>query len=252
MPISFPELAEKLKGQIIAHRGAPRLCPENTLSSFRGASHLNATWLEFDIQPCSTGEWVVIHDETVDRTSNGQGQVNLLPYEYLKTLDAGSWFHPQFKGEPLPLLSDTLPLLKTLNLHPNIEIKTERTLKHSELEALLQLLDNWPNSLLPPLLSSFNIDVLRQVQEYRKDFPLGWIIDRFPKDFKKMITSLDLFSIHCNYENLQKEEMALCINQNLKLLVYTVNDSLLAKKLFDDGVWAIFSDHPNLIETFAQ
>src|SRR5579871_4841546 len=96
---NFSELYAKLKGQVIAHRGASKLAPENTAASFKSARDLGAKWVEFDVQCCGSQDWVVIHDETVDRTSNGHGKVAELPYSQLKTLDAGSWFHPKFSEE---------------------------------------------------------------------------------------------------------------------------------------------------------
>src|SRR5438552_7543288 len=87
---------------IIAHRGASALAPENTLAAFHKAKEIGAKWVEFDCMLASCGEVVVIHDETLDRTTNGLGRVIDYPYSYLKTLNAGSWFNPIFADEKIP------------------------------------------------------------------------------------------------------------------------------------------------------
>ncbi|SDH49881.1 glycerophosphodiester phosphodiesterase [Alteribacillus bidgolensis] len=95
---------------IIAHRGASFYAPENTMAAFDQAIKMKADMLEMDIQVTKDGKLVILHDFTVDRTTNGSGNIYELTFKEIKNLDAGSWFHPDFKSEPIPTLEETLDL----------------------------------------------------------------------------------------------------------------------------------------------
>jgi glycerophosphoryl diester phosphodiesterase len=96
--------------EIIAHRGASEKAPENTLAAFRLAKEMGANWFEFDCQMSADGHVVVIHDDTVDRTTSGTGAVASLMLDELKALDAGAWHDPKFAGERIPTLAEALAL----------------------------------------------------------------------------------------------------------------------------------------------
>ena len=84
---------------VIAHRGASAYAPENTLAAFVKAAQLGIRWIECDVMQAACGEVIIFHDETLERTTNGKGDVDRYPYSYLQSLDAGSWFDPIFSGE---------------------------------------------------------------------------------------------------------------------------------------------------------
>ena len=107
---------------IIAHRGASAYAPENTLAAFDKALDLGAAHVEFDLHFSADGQVVVIHDDTVDRTTNGSGAVAALTLAQLKSLDAGSWFAAQFSEERIPTLVELLERYKD-RLHFHIEVK---------------------------------------------------------------------------------------------------------------------------------
>jgi glycerophosphoryl diester phosphodiesterase len=108
---------------VIGHRGASAYAPENTLASFALAMELRADWFELDCTLTKDGEVIVIHDETVDRTTNAKGNVADLTLAELKRLDAGSWKDPKFAGERLPTLAEALDLARRLHIGVYIEIK---------------------------------------------------------------------------------------------------------------------------------
>lgn len=107
--------------EVIAHRGASGEAPENTLAAFRRAAELGAHMIELDVQLSRDGEAVVVHDDTVDRTTNGRGVVANLDLADLRTLDAGAWFSPTFAGERVPTLAE---VLDTVPLRVNVELKS--------------------------------------------------------------------------------------------------------------------------------
>ncbi len=110
---------------IIAHRGYAAIAPENTISSFEAALNAGAKACEFDVQISGDGVLVVIHDNSVDRTTNGEGKVNQLTYDYLSTLDAGSWKDSKYKGEKIPTLLETLTFMKDNDMIAVLEIKAD-------------------------------------------------------------------------------------------------------------------------------
>ncbi len=107
-----------------AHRGDSANAPENTLAAFRAAVALPVGWIELDVHPSKDGTLVVIHDDTVDRTTDGSGAIGELTLEALRRLDAGSWFDARFAGERIPTLAEVLDLVGPTDTRLNIEIKS--------------------------------------------------------------------------------------------------------------------------------
>ena len=113
------------------------------------ASTHKAKWVEFDTQLCASKDWVIFHDESLERTTNGQGFIREKTYDVLKMLDAGSWFNPSFQNERIPRLDETLILLQELNLQPNIELKYVDPKNSREIQSFISLLEKvWPKSKL--------------------------------------------------------------------------------------------------------
>jgi len=106
---------------VIAHRGARDVAPENTLAAFRAAIDLDADGIELDVVRCATSEIVVLHDDSVDRTTDGSGLVQEIPLSALRELDAGAWFSDAFVDERIPLLQEVLDLIAP-RFRINIEI----------------------------------------------------------------------------------------------------------------------------------
>lgn len=230
---------------IIAHRGASALAPENTLISFQKASELGAKWIEFDVMLAACGEAVVIHDETLDRTTNGHGNVCDYPYSYLKTLDAGSWFHPQFAGEKIPTLAEVIETLYRLNLNANIEIKPVLGLEEETVKKVLAVVNQyWRAEMNPPLISSFSWKVLEYVRQYSKTHYLAYLMNEWHADWQKSCNDLNCISVDINHRILNQERVNEVKATDRLLLSYTVDDSLIAQQLFDWGVDAVFSNCP--------
>lgn len=234
---------------IIGHRGAGKLAPENTLISFKLAKTLGLNWVEFDAQVCGSGEWVVIHDNTLDRTSNGTGLVQETDLNFLKTLDAGSWFDPSFCQENIPLLSETLALLAELNMQPNIEIKGPLQQIQAYLAGFLEILKtHWPHYLPPPLISSYHSEILVALQQTNPELLLGYLVEEINSDTLTIMSEYQFTSLHCHYCAFNGNDLPLVNLCQLpfSVLLYTVDEPRLAKGYFQQGISAIFSDFPNL------
>ena len=122
---------------VCAHRGASDTHPENTLAAFREAIRLGAHMIEFDVYLTKDKELVVIHDETVDHTTDGQGNVSDLSLAEIKRLDAGSWKDPRFKGERVPTLKETLAVMPE-NVWLNVHLKGDKELGQRAAEVIAQ------------------------------------------------------------------------------------------------------------------
>ena len=114
--------------KLFAHRGVSGEAPENTLAALKAAAESGAHGIELDVQLTKDAQIVVIHDETIDRTTNGTGYVKDMTWEQLRTYDAGSWFHPSFKGESIPSLEEVLDVVTAHHesMIINIELKNDQ------------------------------------------------------------------------------------------------------------------------------
>ena len=151
---------------MIGHRGAAARAPENTLAGLREAHELGARWVEFDVMLSRDGVPVLIHDETLQRTTDGRGAVARHTAAEIRPLDAGAWFAPEFAGERVPTLEEAVALLLELGLHANVEIKPatghEVGDRRGGRRRCLQRL--WPKTGPRLLLSSFERDALAAAQ----------------------------------------------------------------------------------------
>lgn len=228
---------------VIAHRGASAVAPENTLASFRKAKELGATWVEFDVMLSADNEIVVIHDETLDRTTNGKGLVIDYPYSYLKTFDAGSWFDPVFSNQHIPTFIEVIHLLNELNLSANVEIKAQIGKEEFTVKKVLDILHtHWKNNENQVLISSFSLIILNLVRQYSKESALGFLMDEWDDQWEVVCDRLHCATVNVNHCILNPENIALIKQSQRLLLAYTVNDPFKAKELFSWGVDAVFSD----------
>ena len=120
--------------RVIAHRGLSSRAPENTMSAFRAAVEAGIKWIETDVDIIGDGTAVLIHDSSLDRTTNCRGRYNELTASDLPAIDAGRWFSPQFIGEPLPRLADLVDFMNESGVNANIEIKSNEEGARSSLQ----------------------------------------------------------------------------------------------------------------------
>lgn len=223
-----------------AHRGASSAAPENTLAAFKLAEEQGADGLEFDIQLSADGVPFVIHDETLQRTTNGQGRVDRLPARELMKLDAGGWYSEKFLGEPLPTLETVLDWSGE-RLRLNLEIKHPRADV-----AVLKLLDRFPKARV--LVSSFDHALLERMRNLRDDLPLGFLNDsRFWRRALARAVRNRAFSFHPRVGQVSRPLMQACRRQGLEVHVWTVDDPTEALRLRRLGVSGIFSNRPEVL-----
>jgi glycerophosphoryl diester phosphodiesterase len=236
--------------KVMGHRGSAGTAPENTLLSFREARDAGAQAVEFDVVLAKDGVPVVFHDATLERTTNGHGNVWDHAVEELKQLDAGSWFLPQCAGERIPTLEETLKLCAALGLRINVEIKPQPGLEIRTTEAVVEMLERWwPLDQSLPLLSSFAVASVSRALELKPDWPRGLIFDLLPPDWRERMETVQATTLHGNakYPSLLLELVATA----KPVYAYTVNDVKRARGLFALGIAGIFTDYPGQMLPFA-
>ena len=233
-------------GPIIGHRGVAALAPENTLESFALAHQYGLQSVEFDVILSADGEAFVFHDEYLERTTNGSGAIGLASAEYLKTLDAGSWFSEEYKNVRIPTFREALIWLRKHNMSANIEIKPFPGCIHQTVDTVLQELDEiWPSSEPLPLISSFERDALHLCRKSYPKLPLGYLLDKWSTEEIEVAQTLDCCSINLNHLIVKPQRVKDLKEKGLAVYVYTVNRQHLVSRYFAYGVDGIFSDYPN-------
>ncbi|MCB1827200.1 MAG: glycerophosphoryl diester phosphodiesterase [Coxiellaceae bacterium] len=236
--------------KLIAHRGARKYAPENTLAALKKAAELGATWVEFDVQLDSRHEPIIFHDTKLNRTTNGRGLISRTPYSVIRQLDAGSWFGSEFSGEVVPTLEEWLRLAAELKLGINLEMKARKGSAALLAETVVTYLNRyWKAGNIAPIVSSSSVDCLMQVKKRAPHFLLGFISDAWSSQWQKTLSRLDAVSLHLNHRVLNKKRVQDLKNENYLVLAYTVNDKQRAYELFEMGVDAIFSDDPLLLNS---
>jgi glycerophosphoryl diester phosphodiesterase len=227
---------------IVAHRGGGKLAPENTLAAIDVGAKYGHTMIEFDAKLSQDQQIFLLHDDTLDRTSNGWGVAGEQPWQKLSQLDAGSWFGGDFDGEPLALLSDVAARCRQHHLMANIEIKpTTGSDVETGRAVALAARALWQGQPAP-LLSSFSYSALQAAQEAAPELPRGLLLDEWHADWQALTHALGCVSLHLNHTLLDAARTAAIKAAGLRILVYTVNQPARARELLSWGVDAICTD----------
>ncbi|MDK9715911.1 MAG: glycerophosphodiester phosphodiesterase [Sulfuritalea sp.] len=229
--------------RIIAHRCGGALAPENTLAGLRLAARLGCRGVEFDAMLAADGVPVLIHDETLERTTSGQGRVADMDSARLVRLDAGSRHHAAFAVEPVPTLDQALQLCAALGLWANVEIKpaaghevaTGRVVARHAAAAGCRL-----------VLSSFSVAALQAAAAEAPQLPRALLVESISADWRERVTGLGAIALHCSARGLTAGIAAAVRADGFPLACYTINRRDEAERLFAMGVSAVFSDRPDL------
>jgi glycerophosphoryl diester phosphodiesterase len=227
----------------IAHRGAGKLAPENTLAAFRlGASHGYRAF-ECDLKLSQDGEAFLLHDDTLDRTTNGAGSPAEQDWAELARLDAGAWHSRAYVGEPLPRLAGIAAFCQANGCALNIELKpcpgeALRTgvLVTREAEQL------WKHCVTPPLMSSFEPEALMGALTASPQLPRGLLLDTLRDGWFEQALSLKCAAVITHYPLMTTEMIKKLHAAGMKALVYTVNDPAEARRLIDAGIDGLITD----------
>jgi glycerophosphoryl diester phosphodiesterase len=225
------------------HRGGGALAPENTLAGIRLAARMGFAAVEFDVMLSGDGTPVLIHDETLERTTDGRGLVSETPDAQLFALDAGG-------GERVPRYADAVAACREYGLLANVEIKPAVGFESQTAETVARLsLGLWQGARVPPLFSSFSLDVLEIARDLAPQIPRGVLFEQVPADWLAVVRRLQAVTLHCDAKCLSDDVLAEAQANGIPVLCYTVNTEKDAKSLFERGVIAVFTDRLDLFVT---
>jgi glycerophosphoryl diester phosphodiesterase len=227
----------------IAHRGAGRLAPENTLAAFRlGASHGYRAF-ECDVKLSADGVPFLLHDATLQRTTSGHGPASALTWNELSQLDAGAWHSRRYAGEPVPsfaaiarfCLRNDFALDVEIKPSPGSELETGRTVAAAAASL-------WSSAAVPPLLTSFQPVALQGARETAPQLPRALLLDTLRSGWLDEAKALGCVGVVTNYAVIDAASLAAIHGAGMRGLVYTVNDPAEARRLDALGIDGIVTD----------
>jgi glycerophosphoryl diester phosphodiesterase len=238
---------------VIGHRGAAECAPENTLAGLRKAKELDCRWVEFDVRLTADSQLILLHDERLERTTDGRGKAALIPLDKVRGYDAGYRFGNDYRGERIPTLAEAIGVLEELGLGANIELKAARGRATETGAAAAALLSRmWPRNLPAPLISSFLEEALSASRACNPAIATGLLFRAVPGNWRVRAERLGCATIHADHHRLHPALVAEIRKAGCALLAYTVNDAARARTLLGWGVTSVFSDVPHIIRAGAE
>lgn len=227
---------------VVGHRGASGHAPENTLAAFRRAVELGATFIETDLQLSRDSRLVAIHDDTLDRTTNGRGPVHALTLAALRELDAGSWFGPQFAGEKIPTLDEILRFSQEHDVVFYLELKAAGAwgLEHALVGALREL-EGAPRAVV----LSFDPGRLAVVRRLEPTVMTGYLFSWSPADPVKRALEVGARQLAPRGDLVTPELVGQARRADLQVVTWTVNEPAHMRALAAAGVDGIMTDYPD-------
>ena len=227
----------------IAHRGAGKLAPENTLAAFKLGAHHGYRQFECDVKLSADEQLFLLHDETLNRTTNGNGIAGDLNWSTLSELDAGSWHSPQYQGERLPLLQDIAQFCLSQRFFLNLEIKPSTGLERRTGECVAELAQAlWKNQTALPLMTSFKYEALAGAKSIAPQLPRGLILNQWQDDAFELSRELACTTLVCHHRLWTRERVEQAHRLQLNCFSYTVNHARDAERLQALHVDALITD----------
>ena len=240
---------------LFAHRGGGVLAPENTLAAIQRGNAEGYGAVEFDVKLSADNIAFLLHDDSVDRTTNGRGLAAQFPMTELEKLDAGSWYHAKhggratdssanYRGETIPRFSAVAHYLRSVGMMANVEIKPcpGRDIETGKLVTEL-CVELWRDRLVKPLTTSFSVDALRAARLAAADAPMGLLVETPTESQLTLLQSLQCVSLHCHHASLTAALVQFFHEHGVRVLTYTVNDVERAAELMAMGIDGIFTDN---------
>lgn len=229
---------------VIGHRGAAASAPENTLAGIARAHELGCRCVELDAKLSFDRVVMLMHDDRLERTTDGFGPFAERGAAELKRLDAGGWKSPRFAGEPIPTLAEATVLMARLGMSANIEIKP---CPGREIETGRRVADElrrlWPRGH-GLLLSSFSGAALEAARAAAPELPRGLLVEAPAPDWPLTVRRLGCVSLHPRHEEVAPGMLEAARGLGVVLVVYTVNEPERAALLLRSGVASVITDVP--------
>jgi glycerophosphoryl diester phosphodiesterase len=222
-----------LNMKAVNHRGYSKGAPENTIPAYIMSKQKGYTYVECDVSFTKDSVAVLLHDSTIDRTSNGSGNIQSLTYEQLLQYDFGSWYSSKFAGTKIPTFKEFIMYCKGLGMHPYIELKSSGGYTESQIR---QVVDEVELCGMKGKVTyiSFSATFLEYVKAYDEEARLGFLADVKSSTIataNSLKTGKNEVFMDVNYTNVNDSKVALCMANDLPMEVWTVNDANTIKKL---------------------
>jgi glycerophosphoryl diester phosphodiesterase len=231
-----------------AHRGAGKLAPENTLAAMRAGFEHGYRMVEFDVKLSADGVAFLLHDDTLDRTTNARGPADALTWAELSRLDAGSWHSRAYAGEKIPTFAEVAKWAIANAMACNVEIKPMPESERATGTAVtLEARALWRNAPVPPLLSSFSEEALGAAHDAAPELPRALLLEKIPADWGERLSRLDCVAIDPDYRELTAKLVGAAREAGYKVMTYTPNDPRVVARLFGWGVDCIITDAIDIV-----
>jgi glycerophosphoryl diester phosphodiesterase len=232
-----------------AHRGAGKLAPENTLASFRLGHARGYRMIECDAKLSADGVAFLLHDATLERTTNGSGRADALTWRELSRLDAGGWHSPAYAGEPIPTLAAVARWCRANGVMLNIEIKpTPGRERETGAAIAVDAAGLWLDDPVKPLLSSFSEDALDAARDAVPELPRAWLSESLPSDWRERALRLGCVAVDLKHTLLVEAIVGDAHACGLRVAAWTVNDAPRANDLVRWGVDCVITDAVDTLE----
>ncbi len=229
--------------RLVAHRGAGKQAPENTLTAMRVGHAHGYQMVEFDVKLAADNVTFLLHDATLERTTSGRGRADALLWRELSRLDAGGWHSAKYAGEPLPTLASIARWARAHAVACNIEIKpTPGRERETGAAVALDAASLWRDTEVPPLLSSFSEDALDAARDAVPLLPRALLLDALPADWLDRLARLECVALDANHQELTAEVVKKARAAGYRVLCYTPNDADRIAELAAWGVDGLITD----------
>lgn len=235
--------------KIIGHRGCASYAPENTLDAIHTAADMGVEWVELDVKLTKDHIPVLFHDETLERTTNGSGNIRDYTLDELKELDAGSWFADGFYGTTIPTLEEAVDVLLERDLGLNLELKPCPGWEKDTASIALDVLSTIWDEHEKVLISSFSHVSLETALDMAEDWNRGLILPKdWPDNWAELAEYLNVATLNINGNEVTREQIDMALEIQKPLLAYTINDGDRANLLQSWGVSGFFTDTPDVLQ----
>jgi glycerophosphoryl diester phosphodiesterase len=239
--------------RVIAHRGCSGRAPENTLVAIRQAIEVGADMVEIDVTMTADGHVILLHDETLDRTTDGAGPPTVMTLDEIRRLDAGSWFAPEYAGERIPTLAEAFETVKGRVLM-NVEIKAE-AVAHGVVPKVAAAIDEY-GMIDQVVVSSFSPEALRLMKITDPTVVTASLFNKelhTSRDPLEIVQEVGSRGLNISARRVTEAMVERCRSHGFPVAVYTVNEPAELRRLKDIGVNAVFTDYPDLmLEALAE
>ena len=229
--------------RLIAHRGAGKVAPENTLTAMRVGYAHGYRMVEFDVKLAADNVSFLLHDATLERTTSGRGRADALLWRELSRLDAGGWHSAKYAGEPLPTLASIGRWARAHGVACNIEIKpTPGRERETGAAVAMDAATLWRDADVPPLLSSFSEAALEAARDAVAVLPRALLLDALPADWQNRLARLECVALVADHEVLTAEVVKTARAKGFRVLCYTPNEAARIDTLAGWNVDGIITD----------